>query len=91
MGRIIEIPEEPEKGPWEGWITCYSCNHGLSGDEYYSNDSVGPHCGIIRQGLARIARRRVFLEPESPQWRRRLRKWLMLEERERPFKWEVKE
>ena len=48
--------------------------------------SLCPHCGESK-GLVMTVRRKVFTEPRTHPWWRKL---LMLPERERAFEWEVK-
>jgi len=93
LNRMYEATAT-SKGPWEGQTVCTSCHHEILGGmyasgEYYSNNSVCPYCGVWQAGLTVIIRRRVFLEParKQPWWR----DWLLLEEMERKFRWEVKE
>ncbi len=82
------IPEEIEKGPWEGHSVCASCSQALHENRYYANNSVCPHCGASYTGMSTIVRRKLFAQSEPPMqtWRQ----WWRGEKPERPFKWEVK-
>lgn len=95
-GLMGMIPPEKEtevhRGSWEGQSVCAACKCGLSGGtyahgEYYSNNSVCPHCGAS-EGLEVIVRRPVFNRPVRKQtWWEKLRG---IPVKELPFKWEVK-
>lgn len=82
------IPEDLERGPWEGHTVCDACKCGLHENRYYANNSVCPHCGASYQGTSVIVRRKVFLKRvyKQPWWQR----WLGVQQNERGFRWEVK-
>jgi len=91
------IPEELEKGPWEGHDVCSTCLQDLSAQDYYLNKCVCHHCGACNasgdgsQGLTVIVRRKLFFGPKHKYKAAWWRDWLALPVRKREFDWEIKE